>query len=102
VRQVLDSLPASAFELVSLDDPAEELRDAYLAAKVVGPKRVLDASHVAIATVTGADALLSWDRRHIVGLARVQEYNKVTRSRGYQELTIATPTRYRATRTQTP
>ena len=101
-RQVLGDLPASAVESVFLDARAKGLRDAYLAAKVVGPKRALDATHVAIATIARADALLSWDRRHIVGLARVQGYNRVNRSCGYQEVTIATPTRYRAAQTRTP
>jgi hypothetical protein len=95
-------LLAAAVESVVFDARSEELRDAYLAAKVVGPSRAPDAEHVAIATVAGADALLSWDRRHIVGLARVQGYNRVNRSRGYQELIIATPTRYRAARAGTP
>jgi hypothetical protein len=102
VGQVLDNLPSSAFETVTLDDPAEDLRDAYLAAKVVGVSRELDATHVAIATVAGADALLSWDRRHLVGLVRVQGYNRVNQRLGYQELTIVTPTRYRAAQTPTP
>jgi hypothetical protein len=96
VRQVLEGLPPAAVELVCLDPRAEDLRDAYLAARVVGPRRRLDAAHVAIATVAGADALLSWDRLHIVGLARAQGYNRVNQSLGYQELTIVTPTRYRA------
>ena len=39
VRQVLGDLPASAVESVLLDARAKGLRDAYLAAKVVGPKR---------------------------------------------------------------
>src|SRR5208337_1854958 len=102
VRQVLGDLPASAVESVFLDARAKGLRDAYLAAKVVGPKRALDATHVAIATIARADALLSWDRRHIVGLARVQGYNRVNRSCGYQEVTIATPTRYRAAQHERP
>jgi predicted nucleic acid-binding protein len=102
VRKILDDSPSSAHELVLLVDQAEDLRDAYLAAKVVGPKRALDATHVAIATIARADALLSWDRRHIVGLARVQGYNRVNRSCGYQEVTIVTPTRYRAAQTRTP
>ena len=38
VRQVLGDLPASAVESVLLDARAKGLRDAYLAAKVVGPK----------------------------------------------------------------
>jgi hypothetical protein len=102
VRKVLAGLPPAAVELVPLEKPAEDLRDAYLAAKVVGPRSRLDAAHVTIATVAGADALLSWDRLHIVGLARVQGYNRVNQNLGYQELTIATPTRYRAARGGTP
>ena len=102
VRQEVEGLPASAVESLLLDARATELKDAYLAAKVVGPSNEIDATHVAIATVGGADALLSWDRRHLVGLVRVQAYNKVNRSRGYQELTIVTPTRYRADQTQKP
>lgn len=72
IRQVIEGLSPAAVELVLLERQAEDLRDAYLAARVVGPARRLDAAHVAIATVAGADALLSWDRRHIVGLARAQ------------------------------
>jgi hypothetical protein len=102
IRHVLGSLPPAAVEPVFLDRRSEDLRDAYLAAKVVGPRRRLDAAHVAIATVASADVLLSWDRRHIVGLARAQGYNRVNRNLGYQELTIATPTRYRAVQTGTP
>ena len=102
IRKVVNDLPPSAAEPVLLDDRAEDLRDAYLAAKVVGPSSTLDATHVAIATVAGADALLSWDRHHIVGLVRVRGYNGINRSRGYQDLTIVTRTRYRAAQTGTP
>jgi hypothetical protein len=102
VRQVIEGLPPAAVELVLLDQRTEDLRDAYLAAKVVGPLRRLDAAHVAIATASGAKALLSWDRRHIVGLARARGYNQINRNLGYQELTLATPTRYRAARSATP
>jgi hypothetical protein len=102
VRQVLEGLPPAAVEPVLLEQRAEDLRDAYLAARVVGPRRRLDAAHVAIATVAGADALLSWDRLHIVGLVRAEGYNRVNRNLGYQGLTIATPTRYRAARAGTP
>ncbi len=102
VRKVLERLPPAAAEPVLLDQRAQDLTDAYLTGKVVGPRRRLDAAHVAIATVAGADALLSWDRRHIVGLVRVQGYNRINRNLGYQELTIATPTRYRAAQAGTP
>jgi hypothetical protein len=59
VRKVLEGLPPAAIEPVLLDDRSEGLRDAYLAAKVVGPSSAIDATHVAIATVARADAFLS-------------------------------------------
>jgi hypothetical protein len=102
VRKVLEGLPPAAVEPVLIDDRAEDLRDAYLAARVVGPSSAIDATHVAIATVARADAFLSWDRLHIVGLARAQGYNRINGNLGYQELTIATPTRYRAAQAGTP
>jgi hypothetical protein len=37
-----------------------------------------------------------------VGLARAQGYNRINRNLGYQELTTATPTRYRAAQAGTP
>jgi hypothetical protein len=102
VRKVLEGMPSAVIEPVFLGQRSEDLRDAYLTVKVVGPSRRLDATHFAIATVAGADALLSWDRRHIVGLVRAQGYNRINRNLGYQELTIAMPTRYRASRAGTP
>jgi hypothetical protein len=71
---VLEGLPPAAIEPVLLDDRAEGLRDAYLAAKFIGSGSAIDATHVAIATVARADAFLSWDRLHIVGLPRAQGY----------------------------
>jgi hypothetical protein len=42
----------------------------------------------------------SGDRLHIEGLAR--GYNGINRNLGYQELILATPTRYRAAQAGTP
>jgi hypothetical protein len=43
VREVLPSLPQGAIERVEVTEEAEALRDAYLAAGVVGPARARDA-----------------------------------------------------------
>ena len=67
------------------------LRDAYLAAGVVGPQRLDDAGHVAAATVARADAIVSWNFRHIVRLDKIRAYNQVNLLHGYGILTILTP-----------
>lgn len=50
-----------------------------------------DATHVAAASVIGADAIVSWNFKHIVRVARIRQYNAVNIARGYKPLTIVTP-----------
>lgn len=91
VRKVLASLPADRVEAVILTPEVIALRDAYLAAGVVGPASRNDATHVAAATAAHADAIVSWNFRHIVRLDKIKAYNQVNLLHGYGILTILTP-----------
>lgn len=91
VQQVLQSLPPEAVEKVELTEEVLALRDAYLAAKILGPRWADDAAHVAAATVARADAIVSWNFRHIVRLDKMKAYNHVNLLQGYGILTIVTP-----------
>lgn len=59
VQRVLDALPRTAVEPVGESEESIALRDAYLAARVVGRTRANDAHHVALATVASADMIVS-------------------------------------------
>jgi len=50
-----------------------------------------DASHVAVATVTKTDAIVSWNFKHIVRLDRMKAYNQINQLHGYGVLTIVSP-----------
>lgn len=91
VRAILESLPISQIENVVLDEEVTALRDAYLRAGILSPQWQDDATHVAAASVAGADAIVSWNFRHIVRLDLMQRYNEVNQSSGYRHLTIITP-----------
>ncbi len=91
VREVLTSLPPSAVEAVPITEEVDTLRDHYLAAGVVGPRSLDDAAHVAAATVARADAIVSWNFKHIVQLERIKGYNTVNLLHGYGMLTILSP-----------
>jgi hypothetical protein len=67
------------------------LRDAYVHAGVVGPQWLNDAAHVAAATVARADAIVSWNFKHIVRLEKIRGYNQVNESLAYSTLVIITP-----------
>jgi len=91
VKDILVILPAACLELVPLTAEILTLRDAYIRAGVVGPQWTDDAGHVAAASVARADAIVSWNFKHIVRLEKIRGYNQVNESRGYRSLTIITP-----------
>jgi len=91
VRQHLEDIPTSHQVQVCLTDEAKELADAYLAHGVVGPGSLADALHVALATVSGVDVLVSWNFKHIVNFGRIRLFNAVNLEQGYGLIEIRTP-----------
>ena len=91
VRAVLEGLPSGAVEDVPLTEEIIALRDAYLKAGIVRARASNDAAHVAAATVARADAIVSWNFRHIVRLDKIKAYNQVNLLNGYGVLTILSP-----------
>lgn len=91
VRQVLESLPDGSFVEAPVDDDAQALASAYIAAGALGEAFREDALHVAIATVAGADLIVSWNFRHIVNFSRIRKFNAVNLMNGYRVLDIRSP-----------
>ncbi|MGD0390906.1 MAG: hypothetical protein ABSC42_18330 [Tepidisphaeraceae bacterium] len=91
VQDILKSVPTAFIEYVELTPEVVTLRDAYLRAGIVAPKWMDDATHVAAASVVGADAIVSWNFKHIVRVDRIGRYNRVNVAHGYRPLTIVTP-----------
>ena len=52
---------------------------------------VLDAEHIATATVARADLVVSWNFKHIVQFERIRGYNAVNLKLGYPTLAIHNP-----------
>ena len=91
VKAILSDIPPDCLEFVPLTTEILALRDAYVRAGVVGPQWLNDAAHVAAATVVRADAIVSWNFKHIVRLEKIRGYNQVNESLGYGSLAIVTP-----------
>ena len=91
VQNVWRSLPPELVEEVAIDTEAAELASEYIRAGVLGPASEADALHVAAATVSGADLILSWNFRHIVNYNRIRGFNSVNVAQGYRSMTILSP-----------
>lgn len=89
--ELLHSLPTSNIELVMLNNEIMELADKYLIEKIVSEKYKDDSIHVAAATVSKADAIVSWNFKHIVRLDKIKQYNYVNSINGYGFINIITP-----------
>lgn len=90
VRSYYDEL-LEHMQFAELDARALAVRDAYVAAGVVGTRSLDDAAHVAIATVSEADLIVSWYFRHIVHFEKIRHYNQVNAARGYGSVEIRSP-----------
>lgn len=95
VRDLMDALPRSLVEVQLITDDVVILRDAYLAQGILTRRWIEDATHVATATVARADALVSWNFKHIVRLDRIKGFNQVNLANGYGILTILSPAELR-------
>ncbi|MFC1717397.1 PIN domain protein [Candidatus Poribacteria bacterium] len=91
VKEILQSLPDSGVEIVSLAEEAEALALRYINDGVVNAGHIADAQHIAIASVERVDVLVSWNFRHIVNLDRIHAFNSVNLRLGYPILEIRSP-----------
>jgi len=92
VQAHLASLPDAQIESVCLTAEAERLAQRYVAEGVVGASHVVDAQHIAMATLERVDVLVSWNFKHIVNLERIHGFNAVNLKGGYPLLEIRSPT----------
>ena len=68
-----------------------ELREQYLVQGIVSRKYLDDALHVAVATVSGCDMIVSWNFKHIVHFEKISLYHAINRIHGYREIFINSP-----------
>ena len=78
-------------EFVELHAEAIELATCYIQENVVGQTSFADCLHIALATLSKADYLVSWNFKHIVNIQRIKGYNSVNLKKGYSQLEIRSP-----------
>ncbi len=91
VREILKGIPQEYREYIGLTAEARELAERYLSEGVLGPGKQIDAQHIAIATISRVNVLVSWNFQHIVNLERIRGYNSINVREGYPVLEIRSP-----------
>ena len=81
----------SSLSLVPIDDSVEHLANLYLENSIFSPATLNDALHVAAATISRRDVLVSWNFRHLVNRRRRTRVNEVNILNGYSTIEIIAP-----------
>ena len=91
VKELLHNYSADKFERIELTEDAIKLANTYIEEKVVGKTSLEDCRHIAMASISKVDVLVSWNFKHIVNLERIKGYNSVNLRLGYQMIEIRSP-----------
>ena len=63
----------------------------YIQQGAVQVKHIVDAQHIAIATIEKVNVLVSWNFKQIVNLRRIYFFNSINMKLGYPMLEIRSP-----------
>jgi len=78
-------------EIAEVSDSVLELQQSYVEAGIVSERYATDAMHVALATVSNADVIISWNFKHIVNFQKIPLYNAVNTLNRFGKIAIYSP-----------
>lgn len=90
VRDLFERYMAVA-EIVHVSAEAIQLQRQYIDAGIVTSQAEQDALHVAVASVSGCDLIVSWNFKHIVHFDKIGNFNAVNVLRGHRQIGIYSP-----------
>lgn len=87
----IQAVPREFVEYITLSEDAKSLAEKYVDEGALGKRSLVDAQHIALATLHRVDVLVSWNFKHIVHFIKVRQFNAVNLKYGYHTLEIRSP-----------
>ncbi|MEW6369061.1 MAG: type II toxin-antitoxin system VapC family toxin [Acidobacteriota bacterium] len=81
----------SDFPVLEVTEEAESLAARIMESGAIPPSAVRDAAHIAVATVSQMDYLLTWNCRHLANAQVIRRVAVVCNQKGYDMPVICTP-----------
>ena len=91
VKEKLKEIPDKYLKIVKNNESMVNLAENYLKQKIISKRFKDDALHIATATLSNVDVLVSWNFKHIVNFNRIKQFNGVNLLCGYSEIDIRSP-----------
>jgi hypothetical protein len=89
--QNLNDIEGIRMQAIEMNDAAEILAKRYIKEGALTKKCEGDAKHIALASIYGVNALVSWNFKHMVNFIRIQQYNSINLKLGYRPIDIRSP-----------
>jgi predicted nucleic acid-binding protein len=80
------------YDAVVLDDEAISLANLYISIGGISQKDIVDARHIAVATVNGCDIIVTWNFKHMINYNAIRAVDAVNRIENYGLISILSPT----------
>ncbi len=94
IIELFEQIDSKNKTVVQINKEIIKLADTYISEKVVGLSSRDDCIHIAVATISKSDFLLSWNFKHIVNERRIYGYNAVNLLLGYSVIEIISPIQF--------
>ena len=91
VKYQLKKIPDEFLEVIELTEEIRNLANDYMASGILTEKSKEDALHIASATISEVDVIISWNFKHIVNIDKIRKYNSINLLKGYRFIDIRTP-----------
>ena len=91
VQDVIKNISRENIEIIEHSKEIVFLRDAYIQAGILAKKHLADAEHIACATTSNADFVVSWNFKHIVHYDKIAGFQAVNILNGYKPINIFSP-----------
>ena len=91
IRNYFETIKDEFKEKVFVTPDGLKLAQTYVDEKVVGETSLDDCIHIATATLSKVNMLVSWNFKHIVNIYRIRGYNSINLRLGYPTLEIHSP-----------
>ena len=91
VREYFSQLPKENMEQIYINDEVIKLANKYIEKKNLSPSSFDDCLHIAVATISRVNTLVSWNFKHIVNVNKISGYNSLNLVMGYSPIEIRSP-----------
>ncbi|MBI3584605.1 MAG: hypothetical protein HY096_11765 [Nitrospinae bacterium] len=82
-KLLLGVIERYSLKILILNKASDELARVYIREKIIPPKKLEDAQHIAIATCNQIDILLSWNFKHLSNIQKQIDVKIVNEREGY-------------------